>query len=240
MSAIHRPLSAEAIEVRDRHLDYFLAFAEEAATGVLTPRRGEWIEDFQAEQDNLRSALAWGIERHDDRVLRLVVAAEHLWSVSRIVGEARQWLERVLAAVPQPTPERVEALTALADLHESSEVALGWAEEAIAVGRVVGDPEPLTAALTAAGWIAFRRGQPDRARVYFEEVRLLGPGGAKHWVLANAVRGLGWIALRAGDLDEARRLHAESGVIARSSGSPGTLIDHLTVEANLLHQAGDL
>ena len=55
-------LLAEAREtgpVRSRHLDYFTHWAEQADSQLSGPDQSVWLERFNLEHDNLRSALDW-------------------------------------------------------------------------------------------------------------------------------------------------------------------------------------
>jgi len=57
----HEKLDAagETAWVRDRHLDWSLALAEEGALGIKGPEQSVWLHRLETEHDNLRAALAW-------------------------------------------------------------------------------------------------------------------------------------------------------------------------------------
>ena len=59
--------SGEEEELRRRHADYYLAFAEEAARGIYTPATALWLDRLEADHDNLRAALRWCIEHRQRR-----------------------------------------------------------------------------------------------------------------------------------------------------------------------------
>jgi hypothetical protein len=62
----------ETIRLRDTHARYFTALAERSIAGLLTSRALEWLRLMAREVDNVRAALAWGIENKDaELVLRL-------------------------------------------------------------------------------------------------------------------------------------------------------------------------
>ena len=49
----------DAAAVSRAHLDYFLGYAEAARRHQAGPAEAQWLERLEAEQDNLRAALAW-------------------------------------------------------------------------------------------------------------------------------------------------------------------------------------
>src|SRR5664279_5413449 len=52
-------------ELRQRHVDYFLSFAEEAARGFFSPATASWLDRVESDHANLRTALRWCIEYKD-------------------------------------------------------------------------------------------------------------------------------------------------------------------------------
>ena len=69
-----RASDEERTDVRDRHLDHFLAFAERMAHGVMGDEQERWLREADAERDNLLVAIA-APRGSDGRVLHL---ARHL------------------------------------------------------------------------------------------------------------------------------------------------------------------
>ena len=67
--------SGEAEQVRDRHLEYFLHYAEAAEPKLRSAEQLAWLERVETEHDNLRSALAWSLESgSSERAQRLTGA----------------------------------------------------------------------------------------------------------------------------------------------------------------------
>ena len=52
-------------ELRRRHVDYFLSFAEEAARGFYSPATASWLDRVESDHANLRTALRWCLEHKD-------------------------------------------------------------------------------------------------------------------------------------------------------------------------------
>ncbi|OZM82121.1 LuxR C-terminal-related transcriptional regulator [Pseudonocardia sp. MH-G8] len=87
--------------LRDRHLDFYVAFAESAAPR-LERDQDRWRVALLAEHDNLRAALEWGFAARDpDRARRLAAALARFWFLTTHAREGRGFLDRALAAAPQ-------------------------------------------------------------------------------------------------------------------------------------------
>ncbi|HET7376330.1 MAG TPA: adenylate/guanylate cyclase domain-containing protein, partial [Anaerolineae bacterium] len=70
----------EVEAVRDRHLDYYVQFAELADEKLKGGDQVVWQNRMSAEQDNLRAALDWGLSRRPDSALRIAGAANLFWT----------------------------------------------------------------------------------------------------------------------------------------------------------------
>jgi predicted ATPase/DNA-binding NarL/FixJ family response regulator len=94
--------AGEMTRLRDRHLELFLARAEEAAPKLGDAYQRLWLNWLDAEHDNLRAALAWSME--GDRIeagLRMVSALVRFLEIRGYVQEGLTWFERLLARVDE-------------------------------------------------------------------------------------------------------------------------------------------
>lgn len=83
---------------RNRHLDYYTQFAEQAARELRGPNQVEWGQKSEDELNNFRAALAWSASRQfTARALRLLGALGWPWEVRGHYSEARDWLEKISA-----------------------------------------------------------------------------------------------------------------------------------------------
>ncbi|MGW0838775.1 ATP-binding protein [Streptomyces sp. NPDC002787] len=122
------------------HLDFYRRLAERIADGWYGPGQEEGLARLRAEHANLRTAL----EHSDPRTAQALVAALRFhWCADGFLGEGRRWLDRALAAAPEPTLARARALwvAAWAALlqgdHAAADRSLG---EAGQLGDWLGDP----------------------------------------------------------------------------------------------------
>jgi predicted ATPase/class 3 adenylate cyclase len=88
--------SDEGSVIRDRHADYFVALAEEAAPHLARSTMLLWTNRITLELDNLRAVLAWTVDNRPDLALRIggnLLYYEAHWLTPR---EARSWLESAI------------------------------------------------------------------------------------------------------------------------------------------------
>jgi len=101
----------EALEAGSRHASYFRDLAEEAFPEIHGPNQIEWFAGLEREHDNLRAALAWGLELGvADLAQRTAAALWRFWIVCRHVAEGVEWFDRVLALEGGPSKAGAFAL----------------------------------------------------------------------------------------------------------------------------------
>ena len=87
-----------ADEIRTRHRDWYIGFAESADIELNSPEQLAWLERLEAEHDNLRAALQWSKEDPGgaEAELRLAGALTWFWDRRGHWSEAWGWLEGAL------------------------------------------------------------------------------------------------------------------------------------------------
>src|SRR6266550_7065320 len=101
--------SGENDETRRRHLEHFVALADEAELGLAGGDQAIWLARVEGEHDNLRAALAYALETGDSSsALRLVVGVRRFWQIHGYLAEGRQSLESALE-VTQDAPSELRA-----------------------------------------------------------------------------------------------------------------------------------
>ena len=109
--AAARVSADETTEAGGRHSRYFQDLAERAAPELRGPSQLEWLARLETEHDNLRVALAWGLEAGDaDLAQRTAAALMWFWIIRRHGAEAAEWYDRVLAADGGSPQARASAL----------------------------------------------------------------------------------------------------------------------------------
>ncbi|MEI7772091.1 MAG: tetratricopeptide repeat protein, partial [Chloroflexales bacterium] len=91
----------EARAAQQAHAQHYRALAESAAPALHGPAQIAWFDRLDAEQANLRVALAWLLEAGEVAdALRLAGALHWFWHVRGHMVEGRSWIARALAAAP--------------------------------------------------------------------------------------------------------------------------------------------
>jgi predicted ATPase/DNA-binding SARP family transcriptional activator len=200
--------SGEADDTRRRHLEHFLAFAEEAEPELAARDQITWFARLEDEHDNLRAALAFALDTEDSSsALRLVVAVRRFWQIHGHLAEGRQALESAITAAPDsPSELRSIALNMagiLAGEQGEFEAARVRFEAALDDARVVGSTRTISTALVNLGNLAFFAGELDRARDLYKE-------SIDYFASLDDIRGqalakenVGLMALTEGDMAEA-------------------------------------
>jgi non-specific serine/threonine protein kinase len=217
--------SGETAAMRDRHLRFFEHLALQAETELLGPNHLVWARRLTADHDNLRAALEWALATSGSTQssLRVVCALWIFWNQRNHFAEARQWVERALAAAPDaPRSLRVRALAAGADssfLSGDYAAASAFCEEALALDDVGLGRDRWAVAFTAfilANTIWQLNG-PTRADLVERSVSVARSAGAAH-ITGLVLIGPMYMARLAGDYERARELIEESVALLRPLG----------------------
>ena len=196
--------SGEAVEVRDRHMDYFLHSMKQTPQrerriyGAL-PDDTEWLDRMEQEHGNLRAALEWSASTHPDKALHLIYMVGNFWVARDYNIEARRWCQTILA--------RGESLPDMEGERAKVYGILGWSS--------IGIGDHKTGRDAAETGIALARTINDSQTIG----HLLG------------LVTLAWIFL--GDFPAAEKALAEAEIIAREHGFVEQLAAVLTTRAQL-------
>jgi non-specific serine/threonine protein kinase len=205
---------AAAAAVRQRHAGHYAALAERAAAALWGADQAAWLARLDAELDNLRAALAWGVAAGGDPEagLRLAGALWRFWGRRGRAGEGRAHLERLLAGGAGAPALRARGLFAAAYLAwRQGDLAAARArgEAALALAEAAGDVPTALWARQGLGGTALAAGDPAAAEAVLGaglvRARAAGQPVAVSWFLYF----LGEAARARGDLPRAaRRLEA--------------------------------
>jgi len=191
-------------QVRKRHFEFFLQWAERVEPELRGPRQLEWLDQLEAEHDNLRAALDWslGQAEYGEASLRLASALLLFWHQRGYMSEGRTWLTRALAnqAAPGTGAARAKALYAAGCLdHWQGDIttARPQLEESADLWRVLGPvgETGLAYVQVRLGEVMWRLGNPAAARSLATEAIALFRELDERWGLGHSLTLLG-LALR--------------------------------------------
>jgi len=214
--------------LRERHLNYFLQIAEEAETNFDGEEQLEWLDCLEIEHDNLRSALAWIMERGvggqgsgvgeditppstiPHPLVRLSGALWRFWQRRGYMTEARRWLGE----------------------------AINWG---IGVGgQGLGEDKPnpgfptqhsemaLAKVLLGAGSLAWTQDDYDQSGIYLERALAIYRAEGKHRQCAITLVALARVARSTGDFEQNLALLEESLTLYRQIADKKGIADTLT------------
>jgi len=139
--------AGESKLMRDRHLDLYVARAEEAMPKQFKAYQQLWLNWLESEHDNLRAALAWALEsKRIEEGLRLANALALFWEILGHVREGVRWLERLLAEAGESVSLKVhvDALV-FATFHSmllgNAQAATIFARKAVDLAEAANDPD---------------------------------------------------------------------------------------------------
>jgi predicted ATPase len=224
--------SDEEEHTRTRHAAFFLALAERAEPELWKPDQVGWLDLLETENDNMRAALSWAVERGRDEVgLRLSVALQRFWSVRGYLEEGRRWLETALSACPSPDPSmRAKALHGIGRmaLEQGDRTLADRAlQESLALRRGLGDKGAIAASLQGLAEVALWERDYERAALLCREsVALRREIGDKQG-LATSLNISGLVQTHRGDHQRALTLHEEGLTVAQQAGDTWAVAVHL-------------
>ncbi|XVQ13256.1 ATP-binding protein [Spirillospora sp. CA-255316] len=187
-----------------RHRDCVARLAGLAARAWLSDTQLSWVRRLDSERDNIRAALefSYNVPGQERAGLRLAGAMWSTWLCRSRYTEARYWLERGLALVPEPVPERAEALWQnaylLTNQGESPE-SLPLVAESLKLADRAGDSAGYARALRTLGAAAMFMDDTARARRSFAEAAAILDAEGLHsdLVMLNVLRA--YLNARTGD-----------------------------------------
>jgi len=220
--------------VRDRHLEFFVGFTELVDEKLKSSEQLLWQNRMSAEQDNLRAALAWGLNRNPDSALRIVGAANLFWTAGGYSAEGFRWTQQALektekTTIPDNTTDeprrvaRAKALCGLTRLYLSlgdNANAKRAAEESVALYRQSQDRGGLAFALVILAYPLEFLGERVQAEAALQESYAIGRAQGDTYIICRALNRLGNVIvdlyhdleLSHGYVEESLRLAREAGL----------------------------
>jgi predicted ATPase len=226
----------EATRVRDRHLDYYIAFANLLEKDYINPYQYDIIDKMRLEYDNIRSALSWAVDNDIEKAARLLSPSATSWSLVMMghISEVRDWcsivitrLNSLLEETSGPTNDLLKlkarilnrSSQALMNLgnHQASRAA---AEESIQLARESNDIFTLVDALGSLGHCALYAGDPEAAIEAANEGIEIGERLDNERGLIWTLDAMTHIYHLKGDADEAYKYFTRIDEILKKAGIP--------------------
>jgi predicted ATPase/DNA-binding CsgD family transcriptional regulator/DNA-binding XRE family transcriptional regulator len=217
----------EVTLLRQRHLEHFVALAEEAQPHLAGgARQVAWMDRLVRERDNLRLAMRWCLDTADAEAgLQLGGALWWFWFLrdAPATDDGVDWCEAIVALSQGGgrTAIRARALDGAGALaSQAGNVALAAAlqHESVMIWRELGDQEQLARSLNVQGWSALQRHDWAVARPLLEEALLVARRHGDVVQEAIILNNLGRSYGEQGDEAAARDLHHLALAVFRERG----------------------
>ena len=197
--------AGEMAPVRDRHLAWFLALADQAEPLLNVSGQTIWLHRLHRDLDNLRAALEWAYQQHAIEIgLRLGSALRPFWFKQSYLHEGREWLERFLTEA-ELAPQQGPATGGVIGAHTGRET------------RRSVEPDVRTRYLRAlararmgAGYLAFWQGEMQHSKRHHTAGLALWRELGDTAGLAEILNHLGSVADKQGAYVQAEDLYEQS------------------------------
>ncbi|MGY4745963.1 LuxR C-terminal-related transcriptional regulator, partial [Streptomyces sp. ATMOS53] len=240
--------SGEEDAARRAHRDYFAGLAARLEAGWFGADQAALLRAVLTDLPNIRVALQFCLTEPGEVRAGLGMAAD-LWSAWFVGGlhhEARHWIDRLLAAAPEPSRERVRALWVnghFAVLGGTVPVGLLMLDECYDLAKRLDDDTAIAHVTFSRGIAHLFQGSVEAAVACFEEaVRLERQATGSTPRLAHflVILGMAWCYI--GQPDRAVPVLEEACDHCRAHGEKWLLswaVLHLGHAALLQHRHGD-
>ncbi len=208
-----------AADLQHQHAQYFCAMVQNIECQLRGPQQKALLDRLEADHDNLRAALRWGI--HNDATLahQLSASMSELWIVRGHATEAQDFMGRILALrADVPPAHRARALQTASRMQwrlGNFQAADTLLKQVLKLQRAVGDSLGMARALNGLAAMRGAMGQPEDAvpmlQLALEQARSSGQGFAVSSVLMN----LGQVLINLGEYRLARTYVQESEALQR-------------------------
>ncbi|MET9763864.1 LuxR C-terminal-related transcriptional regulator [Streptomyces sp. NPDC006372] len=180
-----RRTEGEEHTARRRQRDWMLRRVEECERGWFGPGQPETVARLRADRDNLRAALDFSLATPGEGLagLRLAGALWFYWHACGAPREGLYWLDRALAANPEPTRERARGLWVaglLAAATQDFPLGRRHAGDALALARALGDAAEAAHAEYVIGVLRLFGDDLPGALQHFEATVARGPVPGQH------------------------------------------------------------
>jgi predicted ATPase/class 3 adenylate cyclase len=128
--------AGEASGSRSRHLDYYLHLVEAAEPKLYDREMIAALDQLEIEQDNLRAALEWALDKDLLPALRMVGALHFFWARRTSIAEGIQWVKTALTRAEAAFSKENEAGQSY--LKARAKALVGQASLTFGLGDYVG------------------------------------------------------------------------------------------------------
>ena len=245
--------TSESAETRDRHLAYFMEYAKNAEEHFVTEQRPLWVNRFEMDHDNFRSALGWALESAPQSALQMVSSLSAFWLSRSYMTEGCSWCQVAISraealSLTGPTMDsaRAQAYSALAMLsinHGEHQKGQAAARKGVALERKLDHPLQLARALHFLGMSSAFSGDVTEAFQSLHESEAICRKFGYKDELASVLQSLAYATMEIHGSQAAEQLQSymeESLALSQGSPDPEAAVRTEGILAKLAFYRGDL
>jgi predicted ATPase len=170
--------AGEVDAIRDKHLGWVLAWAEQIQPEFNGRNRAASLADADLERDNIRLAIDWGLRIGQfERSMKICIALRSYLDGRIPYGETRRWLELGLSHrdhFSKSTLARIYTEAAWVTLRQNDLLhGIDYARESLKMAEELNDPQVVAEAMRSLGVVEIFAGNYAEATTYFEKVAAL-------------------------------------------------------------------
>ncbi len=239
--------SGEAVESRNRHLDYVLKLAGDAEPEGFGSVSLSWLDQMEVEHDNLRAALDWSSSNNVEKAIKLALALGVFWNFRGYAAEGVAWCQTILAraesqpllAAPRAKLDGVLAQAAIfSGNHQLARVA---ADAGVILARQVDDKRAIVRLQTLAATCSMYLGDIPATQQYLRDAEgLAREQGYRDELAVTLMTGSQIVYFTAGDMAQAKAYVAEAMSLAGEGNSEWVPYMFVFLAARLSGTFGDI
>ena len=214
--------SGEGSAARTRHLEYFVALAEDAGPRLSDDRQAKTLLQIKAELENFLQAAAWCDDASNGAAfgLRLVNALSSVWDHLGLMELGHQVTLTALGRAGSRARDRKHAQALIVGGYLSCnpdryDQACALATEALSIAREIEDKNSTIGALRILAYLADQQGDSAAALRFVTEALSLARDLGNEMLIARVLNGLGEVHRGAGHFEAARSCYEEALALAR-------------------------
>jgi len=226
--------SGESAAARTRHLQFYVALAEEAELELVGREQRAWFASLDPERENFLAAHAW-CDRAENGAhlgLRLVSALRMYLRQRGLTALGYRITVEALARIgaEQSGLVRCRALWAAGE-HSYFTGRYGeakaYVEMSLTIAREMADEGMIGEALRLLGYLALQLGDRTAAREHFLAALAKARHSSNQLQLSSALNGLGELHRADGELEKAKPLYEEALALSSARGDREGVAVHL-------------
>jgi non-specific serine/threonine protein kinase len=226
--------AGEGEATRNRHLEFYVALAEEAEPELVGSEQGAWLARLDQERENLLAAHSWcdHAEGSADLGLRLIFSLSPYLVHRGLIALAHRVAVQALtrSGAQGRNLARCRALWAVGEVSYfigRYGEAKDYVEMSLAISREIRDEGRAAEALRLLGYVYLALRNTAMARGHLQEALALSRQFTDKRQISRALNGLAELHRAEGELDKAEPLYEEALALSREGEDRSGIACHL-------------